>query len=891
MDAPRSARPLPDKPGEPRALLDDGIFVQVNSAFLERLGYPSGSDLLASNLLDHAIGLDKEELSLLLKQGQRTAADSKSLPSLNVTLRTASGDPLQAELHACHNRYDGEEVVEIHLVSAVDRQLGKRLRNLPWSTYACLLLLLAISALPNAILPRLNINNAPATYLPEDSPSRIFNDQVREIFPSDEVVILLFEGVALYSDGFLQAYDSLAQEIGELEAVEEVVAVTSQDHIEGTEDGFLVTPLFDLETLDETRPRERLARALEDRFANGTMLAADGSALAMVIIPTALDSSLLNMQLEEAILERVKQQRLQGYLTAVSGEIATDVAQIRMILHDNMIFIPLVTGLGLLLTWVLFRRLLAVIITGAVTGAVVNSTMALYVLFDQPFNSISSILPPLLSALTMAVLIHIYNTLAGASQRGLQGRERVRSAMQEVSRPALYSTLTTAIGLASLGLSTIPPIRTFGLTAALGVCLIYLVAIHLLPPILTYFDRQPWPRRRSGLQFLDTLVSAMMRLGVRRPLLVIGVISVTVLVTAPLMLRIKAETNLLEFFPQQHPIRVDTNHIEEKLSGTLPLEIVFSSDDPERLLQPTTLRHMRKLQQALEQNPAVDKTLSVAEFIEEMNWGFNAEDPAKRTIPDDPNLISQYLLVYDGEDLFDFLDSNYRTTRLTISANVHGAQEIRTLINDTRQLVEADWVLNGEGIEWEISGAGRLFADLEGLLISSQIKSLSGALLLIFVLLLVSWRSLRDAALCMIPNLSPIVLIFIVMGLLRIDLDIATTMIASVAVGIAIDDTIHIYHGFIHRVRKGVAPAVALARTYRQAGRAVMTTTVILCSQFLILLTSSFVPMGYFGLLTSIGLLAALVFDLLLLPAILMLAFRPKAPSSTTVVETSSARQ
>jgi len=101
-------------------------------------------------------------------------------------------------------------------------------------------------------------------------------------------------------------------------------------------------------------------------------------------------------------------------------------------------------------------------------------------------------------------------------------------------------------------------------------------------------------------------------------------------------------------------------------------------------------------------------------------------------------------------------------------------------------------------------------------------------------------------------------------------MDMATAMIASVAVGIAVDDTIHIYHGFIHRVRQGIKPVAALEKTYRQAGRAVMITTIILSAQFLVLTTSHFVPTTNFGLLTSIGLITALLFDLLLLPAILI---------------------
>jgi len=195
-----------------------------------------------------------------------------------------------------------------------------------------------------------------------------------------------------------------------------------------------------------------------------------------------------------------------------------------------------------------------------------------------------------------------------------------------------------------------------------------------------------------------------------------------------------------------------------------------------------------------------------------------------------------------------------------------------------------------ETMAWKITGAGRMFADQEDLLIEGQVKSLSGALALIFVLMLISWRSLKDAALCMIPNLSPIIFIFIVMGMLGIHLDLATAMIASVAVGIAVDDTIHVYHGFIHRLNAGLSPVLSLVRTYQQAGRAVMTTTLILCAQFLLLLASAFVPMGHFGALASTGLIAALVFDLVLLPAILMVIFhrRQEKYRNETLITTSS---
>ena len=174
------------------------------------------------------------------------------------------------------------------------------------------------------------------------------------------------------------------------------------------------------------------------------------------------------------------------------------------------------------------------------------------------------------------------------------------------------------------------------------------------------------------------------------------------------------------------------------------------------------------------------------------------------------------------------------------------------------------------GMSWEIAGYSRMIADMEDLLVTGQVYSLWGALALVFILMLFMTRSPGGALLCMIPNISPILLIFIVMGITGMWLDVATAMIASVAVGIAVADTHHIYHTYTTRLRAGASPVQALARTYPQAGRAVMITTIILSAQFMILVLSAFQPTTHFGVLTSIGLWAALLFDLLLLPAILI---------------------
>ncbi len=880
MSDERIRRVRLDQARQPVALVHDGIFVYANPAFLRLLGYESFDELEAIPLLDTVVERHHERLRAHLSLAESVSKSSRVHPQVKLTLLNRNGSQLVAIMRSHRSQFEEETTIEFSLATQEDASIKNVIVSLPWKLYFSLLFLLIFTVLPSILLLELNINNAPKVYLPEEAPSVLVDAQIRENFPNDQVVLLLFEGVALYSDGFLEAFHALSLALESNPLIEEVISVTTQDHIGGTEEGFFVTPLIDISALEETTPSERRKRVLEDRFARQTLVSEDGSALSMIVIPATIDDSIKRMDLEQMILADVRNARLSGYLKAMAGQITEDVAQLRSMLWDNMIFIPATVFVGLLLIWWLFRRWIAVIVGGTVIGVVVSSTVAFYVLVDQPFNMISSIIPPLLSALTVAALVHLYNAIHHASKRGFEGKERVERALREVRRPALYTALTTAAGLASLGLSPIPPIKVFGLISSAGVMLIFILVIVLVPTIIARFDHASWPSQRGGMAGMDALVRWLFHLGIRYPIPVVVVTFVLLGSAMPQIWNLVVETNLQHFFHPSHEVRRSTDYVEQKLVGTTSLDVLFSTPQRGGLKTPENLKLIRNFQRWVEGLPEVDKSISPADFIEEMNWGFHAEKPEFRRIPENAKLISQYLFVYDGEDLFDFVDREYQVAHVSLNLNVHSANDISLVMDRIRDYLGRQV---GAQMKWEIGGFGRMFADDEDLLVEGQVYSLLGALAVIFLLMLIQWRSWSSAALCMIPNLSPILLIFIVMGMTGIWLDMATAMIASVAVGIAVDDTIHVYHGFINRVKKGIRPVTALARTYRQAGRAVMTTTIILSAQFLVLITSQFVPTAHFGLLTTIGLVAALIFDLVLLPALLILIYgwreRPLKPA------------
>ena len=859
----------------PVAIVHEGFFVYANQAFLDRLAYKTFDDLAAVPLLDLVVDGNHERLREHLEAAKKTAGTDRRYPEARLTFRRSDELPLAIDCKAFRTRYGGEDCIQLSLTPAGSDSLSGAIRDLPWRNYLSLAFLALFAILPSLLLPRLNINNAPQVYFPDHEDAVIQDRELHSRFPNDQVVILVFDGVALFSDGFMQAYDALAQEILANPLVDDVIAVTRQDHINGGEDSIRIDKLIDPKHLERLPPGKRAEHIANDRFSHNSLISRDQSALSMIVVPKKEGDSLTRVRLSDDIARAISNARLQGYLKETAGWTPVDIAEFRAMLSDNMVFIPATVIAGLLLVWWLFRRWIAVIMTGVTIGVVVNCTVAIYVLMGQPFTLISSIIPPMLSALTVAALVHLFNAMYQASRHGLSRRERVDRALREVDRPAVFAALTTAAGLASLGTSPIVPIKAFGLISAIGVGFIYLVVYRVLPNVFARWDRKPWPRAGGGLETMETIVRRMSGLGMRYPLAVVTVLLLSIAVCIPAIYQVKVETNFQEFFAPDHRICKATEYVDKNFLGTMPLEVKFDTDRRDGLVDHEKLEKIRAFQRWAESLPQVDHTVSMVDFIEEMHWALRGENPEYRAIPQSDELISQLLLIYDGNDLYDFVDRDYQHTHVAMNLNVHSANDIAALMDELRAYLAQNV---GDSMQWNIAGAGRLFADMEELLVVGQVYSLWGALVLIFLLMLILWRSVGSAALCMIPNLSPILLIFIVMGVFGIWLDMATAMIASVAVGIAVDDTIHVYHGFRHRVRNGVAPVVALARTYREAGRAVIVTTIILSAQFLILVFSDFVPTRNFGLLTTVGLVSALLFDLLLLPALLMIFYGPRSP-------------
>lgn len=753
------------------------------------------------------------------------------------------------------------------------RKPGTRHRILAWPL--ALAIVIGVHLVSGYFLLKLHFNNASEVYYGSDSPAVLLRNELRRDFPSDEALTVLFHGKDLYAQDFLKRLDTLAQILEKHPLVDRVLTVSSVEKISATEDGFSVGLLLDPRHLAKTPPDEARRRVLSDRFAPGTLASLDGEYLALSVRPHPLSESWQRYDLKNAVDAAIKKAGLQAQYVGQAGPVTLDVAQLKSILRDSALFIPLTAIVGLLLMGWVVGRLRPVIIGAVAMSTVVLPTIAAVVAFGQPYTMATAILPSLLAAYTLATLLHLYSGIQRARIAGLTRAKRVDRALSDTRKPSFYNVLTTGAGLLSLVWVPIPPVQVFGMASAWGTLLVFLTVFYLAPSFLVHWDIYRWPRRDSGLGKIGWLSSRMVMFSLRHPKAILAATVLSIIVAFPYTQHVKVESDLLTFFKPDHTVSRDTRLIESKLVGITTLEISLKGAGRDSLKNVATLRAIREFQRWLDQLPEVDHTISIADLVEEMHWAMNGEDAAYRTLPDNNRLLRQYLLVYDGKDLYELVNREFQHTRIVVNMNVHGTHKIGNSIDKIREHLRRHPI---PGVKVEIGGNGRLFADQVDLLVSGQINSFAGAFVQIFIFMAILWRSPSASALCMLPNLAPLYFIFVLMGAAGIYLDLATVMIASVVLGITVDDTIHLYHGYQHRLRAGISPVFAIARSFESSGRAVLAVSLLLIAQFGLLSFSNFIPTANFGLMTATGLFSGQLFELLLLPALLLMKDGRKKP-------------
>jgi predicted RND superfamily exporter protein len=532
-----------------------------------------------------------------------------------------------------------------------------------------------------------------------------------------------------------------------------------------------------------------------------------------------------------------------------------------------------------------FRRPIGVVGPMAVVMLSIAVSVGTMGLLGWNTDLIFGMLPSLLIAVGVADAVHIVSEFRAYHAELGDRREAVRRTLYLVGTPCLLTSLTTAAGLGAMWVAPIKTLAHFAVYSAVGVLAAFLLSVTLLMVFLSFGRRQPkraYSERekiqaKGGRRFEQALLSlANLSLRRRRAILVC---SAAIFAFSLLgMLRLRVDSNFMTDFSEEVPVRVATEYADEVMGGTNSFVYLFDAGLPEGIKEPAVLREIERLQaEGDEQVGVVKKTYSIVDLLKDINQTFHDGDPSYYRLPETRELVAQYLLVYEmsgGEELEDYLSSDYARATLELRCKWTDSTRIAAMTEELDAYLAAKPL---EAAAITSTGIGALWVKLMDYITYSGIRAFLTAFAVIAVLLCLLFRSVKTGLLSMIPNLSPAILTLGAMGWLDISLNYTTLLVAPVALGIAVDDTMHLVTRYRHEFLRCGNYAEALSAGMKDVGRALFITSVVLVLGFLVSLFSPLDSQASFGVLLATTIVVALVANFLLMPA-LVLTFEPFGP-------------
>lgn len=549
-----------------------------------------------------------------------------------------------------------------------------------------------------------------------------------------------------------------------------------------------------------------------------------------------------------------------------TGIIALNYAFASEAEQDVRALVPIMLAAIMLMLAVLLRSIAGALATLLIIVVTVTSTLGIAGWLGLFMSTATVNVPTILMTLAVADSVHLLASMQFALADGKTKSQAIQYSLQRNWQPVVITSVTTAIGFLTLNFSEVPILRDLGNLTALGVMLACVFSLTLLPVLMQFL-----PLRAATIQQSSGTMARLSEWVIQRQrLLLWGFVLVTLLCTALLPLnRVNDEPN--KYFASNTSFRQANDFMEQNLSGFTSIDFAFNGGVAGAVNQPELLQALESFSNWLAEQPEVMHVNTLSDVLKRLNKNMHQDDPAFYRLPETAAEAAQYLLLYEmslpfGLDLNNQLNIDKSATRLTATLYNLGSKELIALEQRALDYFTANWP------QYQLSAASAalMFAYIGERNMASMLTTLPLALLLISILLVVSLRSWRLGLISIIPNLVPALIGFGLWGLLVGEINLALSVVASMSLGIIVDDTVHFLSKYRHAREEGRDSEQAVRYAFHSVGRALCITTLVLVAGFAVLMFSGFRLNSDMGLLTSGIILIALLVDLLFLPACLL---------------------
>lgn len=732
------------------------------------------------------------------------------------------------------------------------------------------LTVLAVTAIIDPFTGQLRIKIDPSAnrLLSGDSPAKQFYDKTQRMFGSEENLVITLTDRDIFRQEVLDRIGRMTSRIEVIKEVHHVASLANVLDIRTVDGGLDISP-FVPEPGDTTVDSEDIRkRVLANRVYAGNLVSAASDATALVVhFDTISDEEYINGGIHDAITKIVQEERGDSGIY-MGGSPYFKVVMLDSLVKDLVWTPPIITVILALVLAVSFRTVLGVIVPLITVGIGVVFTLGTIAALDYSLSMISILVPPLLMILGLSYSVHVVSEYHQIRRLPDSHATAVKKTLQHMTLPVLLTGLTTIGGFIALIANPIMAIKEFGIFAAIGVVYITLLSITLTPALMKLLDRNPATWKSScepgGVPCFDRFVEWVARFDLRQRLSIFVGAGILFLLALAGMTQIQVSTEAITNFSEDTEIRTGFELTNEKLGGANAFYIVVEGTHQDVFKEPANLKVLKDLQTWLGNQPDIGGSLSIADFLMQVNQAFHENDPAFYSIPESRRLITQLLFLSSNDDLDSLVDSRYRTANIIVRSKVVNSEEVSGLIDRINQRLGSF----PEHLKPTVTGNPVLISETLTDIISGQAMSVGIALIFVYGILSIMFMSSRIGLVALLPNLIPVAVYFGSLGFFGISLNPSTSLIAPMVLGIAIDDTIHYFSRFNSEVRRHANDIKATLLAMKSVGRPVTFTSVGLCLGFLVLMTSDLRMQVNVGLMASYALAIAWLCDFLLTPAL-----------------------
>ncbi|SFV71039.1 Predicted exporter of the RND superfamily [hydrothermal vent metagenome] len=766
-----------------------------------------------------------------------------------------------------------------------------------------IIVLFALLAFPLSQVPKITMDTSTEGFMHPDDPVLLEYNAFRSQFGRDERVMVALKSENIFTLSFLQTLKKLHEELeANVPFLDDINSLYNVRNTRGEGDKLITDDLLEHFPSTQAQVDVIKAQVMASHFYKDLFISQNGKMTSIVIETDAYSSEGVvevsdidafdegfdtpnkedkerafltdeeNAQLINKVLEITKKYQSDDLEIFVAGSPSVNHALKSQMRADMQKFMRITFLIIIVFLFVMFRRVSAVFYPLLVIILSLLVTVGAMAWFGTAFKLPTQIVPSLLMAVSVGATVHILSIFFDKFNRTGDKKEALSYTLGHSGLAIAMTSVTTAIGVGSFAGSEVAPISDLGTFASLGVLVSLVLTLTLLPALLALTKLKQ--KVKVSDDRLDNLMKKLAILPIKYYKAILA--GSAVLVSASIVLavmHIELSHNPLKWFQPDSYDRISTEIIDETMNGSVTIELVIDTKETNGWNDPTRLNTLNQFSKDLESyvdsNTHIGKVISLATIVKETNRALHENKEAYYVIPKNTDLVSQELLLFENsgsDDLEDVVDSQFSKARVSIKlpwTDAVKAVEVLTYVKEeAKKRFPNDEVV--------ATGMIPLLINTFSQAISSSVASYIIAFIAISFMMMLIMGSVRIGLLSMIPNLAPIIVGLLLMVIFGIPLDMFTLLIGSIAIGLAVDDTIHFMHNFRRYYLKHGDASKAIEETFFTTGKAMLITSIVLSLGFFAYIMANMISVQNFGLLTGSVIVLALLSDLLLAPALMM---------------------